>query len=87
MLIVFFDYRGVVNHEFVPEGQTLNKKNNLALLRLLREAIHRKRPDLWADNSWICHHDNAPLHPSLIVAELLAKHETKAFAQPPYSPD
>ena len=32
-------------------------------------------------------HDNAPSHSSLIVAEFLAKHETKVIAQPPYSPD
>ena len=25
MLIVFFDIRGLVHHEFVPEGQTVNK--------------------------------------------------------------
>ena len=92
MLIVFFDYRGVVYHgmvyhEFVPEGQTVNKEYYLAVLRRLREAIRRKRPDLWAENSWIFHHDNAPSHSSLIVTEFLAKHETKVIAQPPYSPD
>ena len=87
MLIVFFDYRGVVHHEFVPEGQTVNKEYYLAVLRRLREAIRRKRPDLWADNSWIFHHDNAPSHSSLIVTEFLAKHEIKVIAQPPYSPD
>ena len=26
MLIVFFDIRGFVHHEFVPEGQTVNKE-------------------------------------------------------------
>ena len=86
MLIVFFDYRGVVHHEFVPEGQTVNKEYYLAVLRRLREAITRKWMDLWADNSWIFHHDNAPSHSSLIVTEFLAKHETKVIAQPPYSP-
>ena len=50
-------------------------------------AIRRKWPDLWADNSWIFHHDNAPSHSSLIVTELLVKHKTKVIAQPPYSPD
>ena len=87
MLIVFFDYRGVVHHEFVPEGQTINKEYFMVVLRRLREAIRRKRPDLWADNSWIFHHDNVPSHSSLIVTEFLSKHETKVIAQPPYSPD
>ena len=30
MLIVFFDYHGVVQHEFVPEGQAVNKEYYLA---------------------------------------------------------
>ena len=67
--------------------QTFNKEYYLAVLRRLREAIRRKRPALWADNSWIFHHDNAPSHSSLIVTEFLAKHETKVIAQLPYSPD
>ena len=46
ILIVFFDYRGVVHHGFVPEGQTVNKEYYLAVLRRLCEAIRRKRPDL-----------------------------------------
>ena len=79
VLIVFFDYRGVVHHEFVPEGQTVNKEYYLAVLRHLREAIHRKRTDLWADNSWIFYHDNAPSHSSLISTVFLAKHETKVL--------
>ena len=36
-------------------------------------------PDLWADYSWIFHHDNVLSH--------LAKHKTKVIVQPPYSPD
>ena len=84
--IVFFDYHGVVQNEFVSDGQTVNKEYYLAVLRRLREAIHRKRPDLWADNSWIFHHDKDRSHSSLIVTEFLAKHKKKV-AQPPYSPD
>lgn len=38
ILIVFFD-RGVIYHEFLPEGQTVNKEYYLAVLRRLREAI------------------------------------------------
>ena len=55
----------------------VNKEYYLAALRRLREAIRRKRSDLWADNSWIFHHDNAPSHSSLIVTEFLAKTEKK----------
>jgi hypothetical protein len=32
----FFDYRGVVHHEFVPQGQTVNKEFYLEVVRRLR---------------------------------------------------
>lgn len=87
MLIVFFDFYGVVHSEWVPEGQTVNKDYYLTVLRRLRDAIRRKRPELWAEKNWIFHHDNAPSHSAYIVCDYLAKHETRVIAQPPYSPD
>nr|APL98296.1 truncated putative DD34D transposase [Bactrocera tryoni] len=87
MLIVFFDIRGVVHYEYVPTGQTVNKEYYLGVMRRLRDAIRRKRPSLWANNSWILHHDNAPSHKAIIVNEFLAKHSTNIIEQAPYSPD
>lgn len=87
MLTVFFDFNGIVHHEFLPQGQTINKEYYLQVQRRLREAIRKKRPDLWQNNSWLLHHDNAPAHTSLLVREFLAKHKTVTMPQPPYSPD
>ena len=87
MLTVFFDCRGVVHSEFLPEGQTVNKEYYLGVMRRLREQIRRKRPDLWKTNSWILHHDNAPSHKAIIVNEFLTKNSTNIIEQPPYSPD
>jgi hypothetical protein len=42
MLIVFFDIRGIVQHEFAPEGQTMNAQFYYNILRRLREDIRRK---------------------------------------------
>ena len=67
MLTGFMDYRGVVHHEFLPEGQTVNKEYYLGVMGRLREAIRQKRPDLWANNSWILHHDNVPSHNAIII--------------------
>jgi histone-lysine N-methyltransferase SETMAR len=39
MLIVFFDIRGIVHHEFVPKGQTVNAEFYCNVLRCLREDI------------------------------------------------
>lgn len=87
LLTVFFDYRGVVHSEFLPEGQTINKQYYLGVMRRLRENVRRKRPDLWKNNSWILHHDNAPSHTSILVREFLAKNSTYVIDQAPYSPD
>jgi histone-lysine N-methyltransferase SETMAR len=42
MFIVFFDIRGIVHREFVPQGQTVNKTFYCEVLRRLRENIRRK---------------------------------------------
>lgn len=87
MLIVFFDIRGLVHHEFVPTGQTVNKEYYLSVLRRLREKIRHKRPELWANNSWIFHDDNAPSHRAAVVNDFKTKNSFNNIDQPPYSPD
>lgn len=87
LLTVFFDIRGIVHYEFLPAGQTVNKEYYLAVMKRLRDAIRRKRPDLWANKSWILHHDNAPAHTSMLVRNYLAKHSVNIAPHPPYSPD
>lgn len=87
MLTVFIDYNGVVHHEFLPKGQTINKEYYLGVMKRLREAIRKKRPALWGNNSWILHDDNAPSHNALIIREFLVKNNTNTIQQPPNSPD
>ena len=65
----------------------VNKEYYLQVQCRLREAIQKKRPDLWKNDSWLLHHDNAPAHTSLLVREFLAKNNTVTMPQPPYSPD
>ncbi|UYV76619.1 hypothetical protein LAZ67_14001482 [Cordylochernes scorpioides] len=87
LLTVFFDCRGVVHHEFLPQRRTVNKEYYLQVMRNLREAIRQKRPDLWKNKNWLLHHDNAPAHTSLLVSDFLAKNNTLMMPQPPYYPD
>lgn len=87
MLTVFFDYRGVVHHEYAPHGATITKEHYLEVLRRLRDAVRRKRPDLWAAGNWQLHHDNAPAHSSHLIQRFLAKHTIPVVRQAPYSPD
>jgi len=86
-LIVFFYWKGIVHHEFVPRGETVNKEFYLKVMKRLREAVQRKRPEAWTNKTWMLHHDNAPAHASLIIHEFLAKQDTIVMPQPPYSPD
>ncbi|UYV72969.1 AGL [Cordylochernes scorpioides] len=87
LLTVFFNCRGVVHHEFLPQGRTVNKEYYLQVMRNLREANRQKHPDLWKNKNWLLHHDNAPAHTSLLVRDFLAKNNTLMMLQPLYSPD
>ncbi|UYV69293.1 hypothetical protein LAZ67_6003154 [Cordylochernes scorpioides] len=85
--VITGDEAGVVHHEFLPQGRTVNKEYYLQVMRNLREAIRQKRPDLWKNKNWLLHLDNAPAHTSLLVRDFLAKNNTLMMPQPPYSPD
>lgn len=85
MLIAFFDIRGLVHHEFVPAGTTVNAAFYVEVLKRLKKRVNRIRPDI-ADN-WKLHHDNAPAHTAFIVTNYLTKAGIPTISQPPYSPD
>ena len=86
-LIAFFDIDGLVHHEFVPTGQTVNKEFYKTVLQLLRDAVRRHRPEKWRYGNWTLHHDKAPAHRAVTTNEFLAKHNIPSLPQPPYSPD
>ena len=83
----FFYWMDIVHYEFVPPGETVNKEFYLNILKRLREAVRKKRPEAWTNNTWLLRHDNAPVHASLLICEFLTKHETTVVSQPLYSPD
>jgi len=64
MLIPFFNSRGVVHHEYAPQGQTVTKEYYRDVLRRLRYAVQRKKPELWSTGNCGLLHDNAPAHSS-----------------------
>ena len=87
LLTVFFDASGVVHHEYFPEGSTVNQTYYIEVLKRLRDAIQRKRLELWRSGDWFFHHDNAPAHSALRTCEFLAKHSITVLPHPPYSPN
>jgi len=85
MLVVLYDWKGIVHHEFVPCGQMVNKQFYQEVLARLRDAVRRKRLELWENQTCILHHDNVPAHLSLVIGSYLAKHQTSILPHPPYS--
>ena len=53
MLVVFFDWKGIFHHEFVLRGQMVNKQLYQKVLARLRDAVRRKRPELWENQTWM----------------------------------
>jgi len=87
VLLTFFDIRGTVHYEFVPTGQTVSQVYYLEVLERLHEKVKWKQPKLFANNSWILHHNNAPAHMALSVKECLATKQITVLEHPAYSPD
>jgi hypothetical protein len=86
MLITFFDIKGGVHFEFIPQGQTVNQAYYVGILKQLHEAVYRKRPEL-GPNSWILHNDSTPTHKVLPIKQFLAQKSITEMEHPPCFPD
>jgi len=75
MMIVFFDIRGIVHVNWVPECQTVNQIYYKEVLTNLCEWMRRRRPEMWKNGSWVLHQDNAPAHNTLPDKTFLTKHK------------
>jgi hypothetical protein len=58
----------------------------MEILKRLREAVRRKRPEL-QPNDLILHHDDALAHKALSVKQFLAQKFINKMEHPPYSYD
>ncbi|KAG5310086.1 SETMR methyltransferase, partial [Acromyrmex insinuator] len=78
--------RPLRGHRFEPIEE-IKEKTMIYILLWAKSIDNFKFKFLWADNSWLLHHDNAPSHTSLVVRDHFAKNSTHIIPQPPYSPD
>ncbi len=87
MLILFFDSKIVIHHEYVPEGQAVNATFYIQVLDRSCKGIARVRPEKWRDRKLFLLHDNAHPHTAAIVQQFLAKKGAAQLSHPPYLPD
>ena len=92
MLIVFFDMREIIHMEFLLQGQTVNQHIYKEILWHLLHSVHKKRYELWQDNTWLLHQDNALAHNTLSICQfltdrLVTERIVTVLDHPPYSPD
>jgi hypothetical protein len=85
MLTVFFDYEGVVHHEYAPDGQTVNKEYYAKVLHELRDAMRHRQLASWKCGDRQLLHDNAPAHSLHLVQNFLAKRQIPQIRHSPFS--
>ena len=87
LLLIFFDWQGVIHKEFVPEGETIHAVYYKGVMERLLNRIQRVRPGMREYGDWFLLHDNAPSHNAIIVKQFLAQGNVTVLDHPPYSPD
>jgi len=67
MLVILFDWQGVIHKEFVSEGETINAVSYKGIMERLLNRIRRVRPGMFESGDWFLLQDNTPSHNATIV--------------------
>ena len=88
MLCVWWDQKGVVYHELLKPGETVNTDRYRQQMINLNHALIEKRPELARRHGKvILLHDNAPAHKAKPVQDTIKTLGWEQLPHPPYSPD
>ena len=87
MFCIWWDWKGVLHHELLPENQTINSNKYCSQLDQLKAALDEKRPKLVNRKRIIFHQDNARPHVSLMTRQKLLQFGWEVLIHPPSSPD
>ena len=87
MLCIWWDWKGVLYYELLPENQTINSNKYCSQLDQLKAALDEKHPELVNRKRIIFHQDNARLYVSLMTRQKLLQLGWEVLIHPPYSPD
>jgi hypothetical protein len=83
---VFWDRKGVLLVELLPQGSTINAGVYCNTLKKLHRAIQNKRCGML---SWgvVMLHENSRPHTATTTQDLITTFGWEQFDRPPYSPD
>jgi hypothetical protein len=82
MLVIFFDWQGVIHKEFVSEGETFNAVYYTDVMERLLNRIRCVRPGICESGDCYLLHDKAPSHNATIVKQFLAQRKVTVLDQP-----
>jgi hypothetical protein len=83
----FFDAKGIIHQEFVPEKQTVNCKCYKEVIKRLIAQVHCIRLEFQESGFWYLLHDNSLAHSSGVGSEFMAQQGILLLSHPSYSPD
>ena len=87
VLVIFFDWQGIIHKEFVLEGETINAVYYKGVKERLLNRIWRVRPGMCESGDWFLLHANALSHNATFVKQFLALRKVTVLDHPPYLPD
>ena len=87
MLSVWWDYKGIIYYELIPDNEMINSDKYCSQLDQLKLVIDKKRSALANRKGVIFHQDNARPHVSIRTQEKLRELGWDILIHPSYSPD
>jgi len=82
----FFDSKGIVHKEFVPEGKRVNAEFYKGIMDRLLKRIQRVRPAAFCSRDFFLLYDNAAAHKAASVCKFLTQQNVTTLYHPPHSP-
>ena len=87
MLCLWWDWKGVLYYELLPENETINSNKYCSQLDQLKAKLDEKHPELVNRKRITFHQDNARPYVSLMTRQKLLQLGWEVLIHPPYSPD
>ena len=87
MLCIWWDWKGVLYYELLPENHTTNSNKYCSQLDQLKATLDKKRPELVNRKCIIFQQDNTRPHVSLMTRQKPLQLGWEVLIHPPYSPD